>query len=78
MGRSTEYYRTEGLLFHHVLKVRQGGIESLENTIFPEVMPGYGYLYGEGGVRYINNERPPEEPKSFTLENEEFDDSPYD
>ena len=41
-------------------------------------MPGYGYLYGEGGVRYINNERPPEEPKSFTLENEEFDDSPYD
>lgn len=73
-------FRTEGLLFHHILKARQGGIESLENTIYPEVMPGFGYLYGEGGVRYINTERPPQEPKSYTLEenDEEFDDSPYD
>lgn len=69
-------FRTEGLLFHHILKVRQISIEELENTIYPEVMPGYGWMYNEGGVRYINKERPPEAPKSYELVDDE-DESPY-
>lgn len=72
-------FRTEGLLFHHILKVRQIRIEELENTIYPEIMPGYGWMYGEGGVKYVNMNQPPE-PASFEHDEngEIFDDSPYD
>lgn len=61
-------FLTEGLLFHHVLKVRQIRIEDLVEVIYPEVMPGYGPKYGQGGVKYINPERPPEPPKEYTLD----------
>lgn len=70
-------FRTEGLLFHHVLKSRQVSLEELENTIYPEVMDGYGWMYNEGGVRYINKERPPEAPKSYELVDDEEEESPY-
>lgn len=72
---SRRSFQTEGLLFHHVLKVRQIRIEDLVNVIYPEVMPGYGPKYGQGGVKYINPERPPEPPREYTLEDE--NDSPF-
>lgn len=63
-GKKTAF-RTDGLLFHHILKVRQVRIEELENIIYPEIMPGYGFLYGEGGVKYINKNQPIEEPPRY-------------
>lgn len=73
---SKRSFRTDGLLFHHILKVRQGRIEELENIIYPEVMPGYGAYYGCGGVKYVNVERPLQPPKEYTLEedNDDIDD----
>ena len=60
-------FQTEGLLFHHVLKVRDTRIEELPETIYPEILPGYGYRYGEGGVRFINKERPEPIEKPFKI-----------
>lgn len=66
-------FRTAGLIFHHILKVRQVSMEELTDVIHPEIMPGCGWMYGEGGARLVNPNRPPEPPKTFTVEEE----SPY-
>lgn len=58
-------FKTEGLLFHHVLKTRLIGLEDLTETIYPEVLYGRGHLYGEGGVKYVNPNQPPEPPRSY-------------
>lgn len=57
-------FRTEGLLFHHVLKVRQMRLEDLPYSVYPEVMPGYEHRYATGEVRTVkpeavNPEKPP-------------------
>lgn len=58
-------FRTEGLLFHHVVKSRQISLEELKTPIWPEIMPGAEGLYGMGTVRYVNVERPVEPPKPY-------------
>ena len=40
-------FRTAGLVFHHILKVRQVSMEELTNTIHPEILPGHGWMYGD-------------------------------
>lgn len=74
-------FKTDGLLFHHILKLRQIRIEELEDIIYPEVMPGWGAYYGEGGVKYVNTSRPPVAPKSYEVlndsEEEKKNNSPY-
>lgn len=71
-------FRTEGLIFHHVIKSRQINLEDLKMSIWPEIMPGAEGLYGEGSVKYVNVERPPEPPKPYKeMENEEDDELPW-
>lgn len=40
-------FRTEGLIFHHVVKVRQRAIEELEEPIHVDIMRGHERLYPE-------------------------------
>lgn len=76
--QSKTSFKTDGLIFHHILKVRQTRMEELDDIIYPEIMPGWGAYYGEGGVKYVNPERPPEAPRTFgPLDDEEEDDVPY-
>lgn len=70
-------FRTEGLLFHHVLKTRFLSLEDLEDTIYPEIMPGKGGLYGEGNATYINPNQPPLPPKEYELLDEQEEISPF-
>lgn len=78
---SKRSFRTDGLLFHHILKVRQIRIEELTETIYPEIMPGYGGYYGEGSVKYVNTNKPPEPPRDYTIDPDEdtdmYDEAPY-
>lgn len=66
-------FRTAGLIFHHVLKVRQINMEELSEVIHPEIMPGCGWMYGEGGTKFVSPAQPPAPPPMFDLDNE----SPY-
>lgn len=61
-------FRTAGLVFHHILKVRQVSMEELTNTIHPEILPGHGWMYGEGGTKFVNPNQPPTPPKLYTVE----------
>lgn len=61
-------FQTEGLIFHHLLKVRDTRMEELKDVIYPEIMPGNGWRYGEGGVRVVNTERDPDAKKPFQAE----------
>lgn len=60
-------FRTAGLVFHHILKVRQVSMEELTNTIHPEILPGHGWMYGEGGTKFVNPNQPTP-PKLYTVE----------
>ena len=68
-------FRTEGLLFHHVLKTRGVSLEELTHTIYPEIMPGWGGRYFEGEATFINPEQPPLPPREYNEEEEMT--SPY-
>ena len=63
-------FRTEGLLFHHVLKTRGVSLEELTHTIYPEIMPGWGGRYFEGEATFINPEQPPLPPREYNEEEE--------
>ena len=41
-------FRTAGLVFHHILKVRQVSMEELTNTIHPEILLSLIHIYGKG------------------------------
>lgn len=60
-------FRTTGLVFHHILKVRQVNMEELTDVIHPEIMPGCGWMYGEGGTKFVNPNQPPPAPKAYTV-----------
>lgn len=76
--QSKTSFKTDGLIFHHILKVRQTRMEELSDIIYPEVMPGWGAYYGEGGVKFVNPDRPPEAPREYTFNDEEEEDNvPY-
>lgn len=51
-GRS---FRVDGLLFHHIVKVRQRSLEEID-TIHVDIMKGYERYYPNGGV--VRQERP--------------------
>ena len=51
-------FQTEGLVFHHLLKVRDTRLEELRETIHPEIIPGNEWRYEEGRTRVVNPERP--------------------
>lgn len=73
-GRS---FRTEGLLFHHIVKVRQKSLEEIQ-SIHVDIMKGYERMYPDGGIvradRVIDNREAPTEtteaPPSYPVEEE--------
>lgn len=77
---SKKAFRTRGLIFHHVLKIRQGDIDKFE-CIHVDVKPGFEKVYREeGSITYTNVPKP--EPMYFLtgdqLENEEYESHNYD
>lgn len=78
-GRS---FRTEGLLFHHIVKVRQKSLEDIQ-SIHVDIMKGYERLYPDGGIVKVTEEpkelpkgpTPPAtyQPKDDTMEVDEYD-----
>lgn len=60
---SKKSFKTRGLIFHHVLKIRQGDIDKFE-CIHVDVKPGFENVYREeGSVVYTNVPKP--EPMYF-------------
>lgn len=54
-GESRRSFRVDGLIFHHIVKVRQRSLEEID-AIHVDIMKGYERYYPDGGV--VRQERP--------------------
>jgi len=54
-SESRRSFRVDGLLFHHIVKVRQRSLEEID-AIHVDIMKGYERYYPDGGV--VRQERP--------------------